>query len=71
MYVYEYIDLDVELAVWGPVHGKQYVLEEFKEVINQMAELGWRFVTYIPVKTSANGALRKITLVFEMLKEEE
>lgn len=71
MYVYEYIDLDVELAGWGPVHGNQYVLEEFKEVINEMAELGWRFVTYLPLKTSANGALRKVTLVFEMPKEEE
>lgn len=71
MYQYEYIDLELEIKSWGQIHGLQYGSDDIKEVINQMAEQGWRFVTYIPIKTSSDGALRKITLVFEMLVEEE
>ena len=56
MYQYEYIDLELEIKSWGPIHGLQYGSDDIKEVINQMAEQGWRFVTYIPIKTSADGA---------------
>ena len=71
MYEYEYVDLELELSGWGPVHGIQYDLDCFKEVIDEMAKMGWRFVTYLPSRQTKEGALRKVTLVFERLIEEE
>lgn len=60
---YEYVNADYKAkdAVLA-------VIEEHREIIDNYAEKGYRYVGMIPTETSANGCPRKIDLIFE--KEE-
>lgn len=45
--------------MWGP-EGQSY-----RDVVNEMASKGWRFVSEVPVSQNGQGKILSLDLVFE------
>ena len=58
----EYIHVNVRWRMHGLAVA--YV-DEHREIINQYAAMGYRFVTAIPTEMKINGCVRKMDLIFE------
>lgn len=58
MYRYEYVTLDSETLI-----GARF--PENQQVIDAYAAKGWRFVTWLPVRSTDYGKVIKLDLVFE------
>ncbi|MGI6182416.1 MAG: DUF4177 domain-containing protein [Agathobaculum sp.] len=72
MYQYEYERLEMEIGEWGPVAGHRFIMEKHREIIQQRAQQGWRFVSLIPTRQQrANGITEEVDLVFERPVEDE
>ncbi len=64
MYIYEYERISSDFFGWG-VSGNKYKTEEYKEIINQRASEGWRYVGFIPALQRGTGHIEEMDLVFE------
>ena len=42
---------------------------EYRNIIDRAAEEGWRYVGFLPVSQSANGAILEYDLIFEQEKK--
>lgn len=58
MYRYEYVTLDSETLL-----GARF--SEHQQVIDAYAAKGWRFVAWVPVRSTDYGKVKKLDLVFE------
>lgn len=65
MYKYVYKRIEIFYKGWGPLSGNIYLTEEHQETINKMAEKGYRYVGFIPVKQRGSGFISVMDLVFE------
>lgn len=65
MYKYVYKRIETEIDGWGPLGGNVYMNEEHQETINKMAEKGYRYVGFIPVKQRGTGFISVMDLIFE------
>lgn len=65
MYKYEYKRIKTRFNGWGPLNGNRYENENHQEAINKMAEKGYRYVGFLPVKQRGTGHIEIMDLVFE------
>lgn len=63
MYRYEYVSVEEKFmkntCFWG-----------YREIINEYAEKGWRYVGYMPTAQTREGRVYTIDLIFEKKIEE-
>lgn len=60
MYQYEYVTLYVGGGFW--LNNSQC---EHRDIINEYAQKGWRYVGYIPTQFSGEGGTKELDLIFE------
>lgn len=60
MYEYEYIEIDTGGGFW--INNAQGT---HREVIDQEARAGWRYVGYVPLTFSSYGGIKSMDLIFE------
>lgn len=60
MYEYQYVTLYVGGGFWLNNSDMGH-----REIIDQQAAQGWRYVGYIPARFTGNGGTKEIDLVFE------
>jgi hypothetical protein len=66
MFQYEYVTIEVGLSGWGPFAGNSYCLmADHREIINERARDGWRYVGYIPTQQRGTGHMEELELIFE------
>ena len=65
MYKYEYETVSCDFGGWGLGSGNIYSIEDYRSIINKRAELGWRYVGYIPTKQRGTGHTQELDLIFE------
>lgn len=59
MYEYKYVEVK---------SGSFFIQSNHREIINEHARAGWRFVAAIPSYNTAEGKIRYLDLVFERPK---
>ena len=69
MYIYEYEKIIIEFSGIGLFNGNIYSIEDYKDIINQRASDGWRYVGFIPTKQRGTGHIEEIDLIFEKLNQ--
>ncbi|QNL43790.1 DUF4177 domain-containing protein [Oscillibacter hominis] len=60
MYEYQYIELHVGGGFW--IDNSQCA---HRDLIEEQAKAGWRYVGYIPSCFTGNGGIKDIDLIFE------
>lgn len=65
MYKYEYETVSCSLGGWGLGSGNVYEIEDYREIINNRAREGWRYVGYIPRRQRGTGHVEELDLIFE------
>lgn len=65
MYTYEYETVSCDFGGWGFVSGNVYSIDNYRSIINQRAEDGWRYVGYIPTMQRGTGHIQELDLIFE------
>lgn len=60
MYRYEYVTLYTGGGFWIDNSSCEH-----REIINQYAAQGWRYVGYIPTRFSGEGGTKEVDLIFE------
>ena len=72
MYKYEYENVSCDVDGIGPINGRLFVMDDHKQVIEERANNGWRYVGFIPQKQRGTGHIQAIDLIFEKkIKENE
>jgi len=64
-YEYDYVNIFTGGGFWINNSSCQH-----REIINQKAAEGWRFVGYVPAEFTSNGGTKSLDLVFERQVEE-
>lgn len=59
-YRYEYVRIDTGLFFLVPSEDNQH-----REIIDEYASKGWRYVGFVPAMQSGEGRIRQYDLVFE------
>ena len=65
--MYEYFH--VKVAANASILGGFSLDPEYRNIIDRAAEEGWRYVGFLPVSQSANGAILEYDLIFEQEKK--
>lgn len=65
-YQYEYVTLHTGGGFWIDNSACEH-----REIIQEYAAKGWRYVGFVPVCFSGEGGMKDIDLVFEKRTEEE
>lgn len=65
MYKYEYETVSCEFDGWGFISGNAYGIEDYRSIIDQRAEDGWRYVGFIPTRQRGTGHIQELDLIFE------
>ncbi len=65
MYQYEFERISTDITGFGMLAGPVPGTEEYREIIVQRAEEGWRYVGFLPAAQRGDGYLRALDLVFE------
>lgn len=60
--MYEYLYVEITIGLFDG--------DDYRKIIDQHNQEGWRFVTSIPKSSGSFGQLNKRDLVFEKLKSE-
>ena len=66
MYKYSYEKIRCDFNGWGAFNGNIYSIESYKEIIDEKAKSGWRYVGFIPTKQRGTGHIQELDLIFEM-----
>ena len=66
MYRYEYETIHVGGGFWIDNSGCKH-----REVIDQRARNGWRYVGYVPTEFTSGGSTRWLDLIFEREEADE
>lgn len=69
MYKYEYETVSYDFSGWGMGEGNVYSVENYRSILRNRAQNGWRYVGWIPTKQRGTGHIQQIDLIFE--KEEK
>lgn len=59
MYKYKYVSINQEYMMYSNV------FEEYREIIDEHASNGYRYVGFIPAKINPNGKITILDLIFE------
>ena len=65
MYPYECERTSTDITGFGMLAEPVPGTEEYREIIAQRAEEGWRYVGFLPAAQRGDGYLRALDLVFE------
>lgn len=65
MFQYEYESIRCDFTGLGFFSGNVYELEDYRQVIDQRARDGWRYVGYMPTKQRGTGHIEELDLIFE------
>ena len=65
MYKYEYESVRCDFGGWGPFAGNVYSIDDYRSVISRRAQMGWRYVGYIPTEQRGTGHVQSLDLIFE------
>lgn len=65
MFRYEYEKVRCDFTGLGLFAGNVYELENYRQVIDQRARDGWRYVGYMPTKQRGTGHIEELDLIFE------
>lgn len=68
MYRYEYEKVIISMNGFGLFNGNIYRIDDYKQIIEERASKGWRYVGFIPTKQRGTGHIQELDLIFE--KEE-
>ena len=63
--MYEYFHVKVSAK---SAFGSVMIDPEYRNIIDRAAEEGWRYVGFLPVQQTANGAILEYDLIFEQEK---
>ena len=63
MYEYFYVTVTAKSSFFSTSSDPEY-----RNIINRAAEEGWRYVGFLPVQQTANGAILEYDLIFEREK---
>ena len=63
--MYEYFHVKVSIK---STFGAVMIDPEYRNIIDRAAEEGWRYVGYLPVQQTVNGAILEYDLIFEREK---
>ena len=66
--MYEYFHVKVA-ANASPMLARYSIDAEYRNIIDRAAEEGWRYVGFLPVSQSVNGAILEYDLIFEQEKK--
>lgn len=61
MYKYEYVTIHTGGGFWIDNSAAEH-----RDIIDDYAARGWRFVGYVPTCFTSNGGLKEMDLIFEM-----
>ena len=61
MFKYEYVTVERKMDVALAAH-----FTEYREVIDEYAQKGYRYAGYVPTEIHANGKIKEIDLIFEI-----
>ena len=64
-YIYSYEKVVCSFSDWGPFGGNVMETQNYREIIDQKAKAGWRYVGFIPVAQRGTGHIEEMDLVFE------
>lgn len=64
MYKYEYEKVSCDFGGIGLFNGNIYRIEDYKQIIEERAKNGWRYVGYIPIKQRGTGHIQELELIF-------
>lgn len=65
MYKYEYEKVSCDLNGWGMFSGNVYGIDDYKKIIEEKANNGFRYVGFIPTKQRGTGHIEELELIFE------
>ena len=65
MYKYEYVTVSAEMEGYLAKFNNKLSLDNYREIIDEKAAQGWRYVGYMPTRESMKGYLRELDLIFE------
>ncbi|MBQ2902056.1 MAG: DUF4177 domain-containing protein [Agathobacter sp.] len=65
MYKYEYETVSCTLGGWGPLSGNDYLIGDYRSIIDKRARNGWRYVGYVPTTQRGTGHIQEMDLIFE------
>lgn len=65
MYKYEYVSVSAEMEGYLAKFNNVLSLSDYREIIDQKAAQGWRYVGWMPTRESMKGYLRELDLIFE------
>lgn len=65
MYKYEYEKVSCDLNGWGMFSGNVYAIDDYKQIIEEKAKNGFRYVGFIPTKQRGTGHIQELELIFE------
>ena len=65
MYKYEYEKVSCDLNGWGMFSGNVYGITDYKKIIEEKANNGFRYVGFIPTKQRGTGHIEELELIFE------
>ena len=65
MYQYEFERISTDITGFGMLAEPVPGTEEYREIIAQRAEEGWRYGGFLPAAQRGDGYLRALDLVFE------
>ena len=69
MYKYEYEKVGCELRGYGVFSGSVYNIKNYREIIEERAKNGWRYVGFIPTKQRGTGHIQEMDLIFEKIEK--
>ena len=69
MFKYEFERIYNNISGFGMLSGTKYHNDNYKKIISQRAEDGWRYVGFIPSVQRGTGHIEEMDLIFE--KEEK
>ena len=65
MYKYEYVSVSAEMEGYLAKFNGKLSLSDYRQIIDEKAAQGWRYVVYIHTRESREGYVRDLDLIFE------
>ncbi len=65
LYSYEYERVANDVSGYGLFSGIKVANDTYKDVINERAKNGWRYVGFIPAVQRGTGHIEEMDLIFE------
>lgn len=65
MYKYEYVTVTCDFSGFGLFSGNVFRIDDYRKIIDEKANQGYRYVGFIPTKQRGTEHIEKLDLIFE------